>query len=110
MALAQLAKRTNYSPPDASQNPFSEQAQGTAFADRNEMATSIANQLRLVEGSNPSPIVADVLTAVSKAEAPKAGDSRAAEEGSSQLLPATVDNEEFLSLPTSTRGRSKLER
>eukprot|EP00518_Triparma_eleuthera_P010886 CAMPEP_0182471048 /NCGR_PEP_ID=MMETSP1319-20130603/19684_1 /TAXON_ID=172717 /ORGANISM="Bolidomonas pacifica, Strain RCC208" /LENGTH=262 /DNA_ID=CAMNT_0024671561 /DNA_START=3 /DNA_END=788 /DNA_ORIENTATION=- len=107
MALAQLAKRTNYSLPDASQNPFSEQAQGTAFADRNEMATSIANQLALAEGSTPSPIVAEVLTAVSKADAPKAASK--ADSSPSQILPATVDDDEFNSISASIRGRSKLE-
>ncbi|GMH74311.1 hypothetical protein TrST_g7092 [Triparma strigata] len=108
VTLDYLAKRANYKEVDAAMNPFAEQASGTvATADRKEMALDLANQMRLIEGEEVSPVVGKVLALSSKIDAASAP-AEGSDAAPATLLPATVNESEFQSLSNSVRGRSKL--
>ena len=95
VTLDYLAKRANYKEVDAAMNPFAEQASGTvATADRKEMALDLANQMRLIEGEEVSPVVGKVLALSSKIDAASAP-AEGSDAAPATLLPATVDESEF---------------
>ena len=61
VTLGELSRRTNHKDIPSVENPFAEQAEGTpSTADRQQLALDVANQLKLVDGGEASPLVAKV--------------------------------------------------
>ncbi|GMH66122.1 hypothetical protein TL16_g04362 [Triparma laevis f. inornata] len=105
LTLNYLSTRANYKP-ETLNNPFAEQASGTVeLINRESISVELASQLKLVQADEVNPIVNKVLSLSDSTNVPLSESTTQP----STLLPFTVSQSEFTSLPTSIRGRSQLQ-